>query len=108
VNTIAASLAQISMAVSEAAGRSEEIFHGADSHSMSAERMVSSMSEISKVAERNASAIEELSRTARTQLDAVSAIVESSQALASLAEQLGAILRAFRTGDEAATGSRGA
>jgi methyl-accepting chemotaxis protein len=104
VNTIAASLGQISMAVSEAAGRSEEIFHGADSHSMSAERMVSSMNEISKVAAGNALAIEDVSRTARTQLETVSAIAESSQALASLAEQLGVILRAFRTTDEVATG----
>ena len=104
VNTIASSLGQISMAVSEAAGRSEEIFHGADSHSMSAERMVSSMDEISKVAEGNASVIEEVSLTARTQLEAVSEIAESSQALASLAEQLGVILRSFRTGDEIAVG----
>ncbi len=36
VNTIAASLEQISMAVGEAAARSEEIFHGADSHAMHA------------------------------------------------------------------------
>ena len=34
VNTIAASLEQISMAVSEAAARSEEIFHGADTQSL--------------------------------------------------------------------------
>ena len=34
VNTIAAALAQISAAVSEAAGRAEEIFHGADSYAM--------------------------------------------------------------------------
>jgi methyl-accepting chemotaxis protein len=101
VNTIAASLGQISMAVSEAATRAEEIFHGADSHSMSAERMVSSMDEISKVAESNASAIEEVAHTARIQLEAVSTIVDGSQALASLADQLRAVLRTFRTADEA-------
>jgi len=101
VNTIAASLGQISMAVSEAATRAEEIFHGADSHSMSAERMVSSMDEISKVAENNASAIEEVAHTARIQLEAVSTIVDGSQALASLADQLRAVLRTFRTADEA-------
>jgi methyl-accepting chemotaxis protein len=101
VNTIASSLGQISMAVSEAAARAEEIFHGADSHSMSAERMVSSMDEISKVAENNASAIEEVAHTARLQLEAVSAIVDGSQALASLADQLRAVLRTFRTADEA-------
>ena len=37
VNTIASALGQISTAVSEAAQRSEEIFHGADSHSLNAQ-----------------------------------------------------------------------
>ncbi len=97
VNTIAASLEQISMAVSEAAARSEEIFHGADSQAMSTERMVTSMDEISKVAGSNASAIEDVARTARTQLEAVTSTLDSSEALAKLADQLRGALGSFRT-----------
>jgi methyl-accepting chemotaxis protein len=100
VNAIASSLEQISMAVSEAAARSEEIFHGADQQSMSTERMVTSMSEISKVAGGNAVAIEEVSRTARTQLEAVAATVESSEALTTLADELRGVLGRFETGSE--------
>jgi methyl-accepting chemotaxis protein len=97
VNTIAASLEQISMAVSEAATRSEEIFHGADTQSMSTERMVSSMDEISKVSKGNAAAIEDVSRTARSQLEAVTATLDSSEGLASLADELRGSLGSFRT-----------
>jgi methyl-accepting chemotaxis protein len=97
VNTIAASLEQISMAVSEAAARSEEIFHGADTQSTSTERMVKSMDEISKAARVNAAAIEEVSRTARSQLDAVTSTLDSSEALARLADQLRSALGSFRT-----------
>jgi methyl-accepting chemotaxis protein len=100
VNTIASSLEQISMAVSEAATRSEEIFHGADQQSMSTERMVSSMAEISKVAGSNAVAIEEVSRTARTQLEAVAATVDNSEELTALAEELRGVLGRFETGPE--------
>ena len=98
VNTIASSLEQISMAVSEAAARSEEIFHGADQQSMSTERMVSSMADISKVASSNALAIEDVSRTTRTQLEAVAATVESSEALTALADELREVLGRFETG----------
>ena len=98
VNTIAASLEQISMAVGEAAARSEEIFHGADTQSMSTASMVSSMDEIAKVARGNAAAIENVSRTARKQLEAVTATVESSEALSSLADELRRVLTSFRTG----------
>jgi methyl-accepting chemotaxis protein len=101
VNTIAASLEQISMAVSEAAARSEEIFHGADSQSTSTERMVSSMDEISKVANGNAVAIEEASRTARSQLESVTQTLDSSQALSNLADELRSSLRSFRTDPDA-------
>jgi len=103
VNTIAASLGQISTAVSEAASRSEEIFHGADSHAMSAQRMVGSMSEIGEVASGNAKGIEEVARTARAQLDTVTAMVESSEALNALAEELRGSLRGFHTGAEGVT-----
>jgi methyl-accepting chemotaxis protein len=92
------------MAVSEAAARSEEIFHGADQQSMSTERMVSSMSEISKVAGSNAVAIEDVSRTARTQLEAVAATVESSEALTTLADELRGVLGRFETGSESVSG----
>jgi methyl-accepting chemotaxis protein len=100
VNTIAASLGQISMAVGEAATRSEEIFHGADVHTMSAERMVASVEEIGKVGIGNAKSIEEVSQTAREQLEAVSAVVGRSGDLAALAEELRGVLRAFDIGAE--------
>ena len=99
VNTIAASLGQISMAVGEAAGRSEEIFHGADVHTMSAERMVSSVEEIGKVGVENARSIEEVAQTAREQLESVSAIVDRSGDLAELAEELRGVLRRFHVGE---------
>jgi len=98
VNTIAASLEQISMAVSEAASRAEDIFHGADSHATSAERMVTSMQEIAGVASGNAQGVEEVAHTARCQLEAVSAMVEGSEALANLAEEMRGSLRGLRTG----------
>jgi methyl-accepting chemotaxis protein len=97
VNTIASSLEQISMAVSEAAARSEEIFHGADNQAVSTERMVTSMDEISKVAKGNAAAIEEVSCTARSQLEAVTATLDSSEALAKLADEMRGSLKRFRT-----------
>jgi len=97
VNTIAASLSQISAAVSEAATRSEEIFHGADSQTMSAERMVAAMSDIAKMATGNPDAISDVSRTAETQLAAVTIIAEGSRALAALAEDLRVVARSFQT-----------
>jgi len=99
VNTIAASLEQISMAVSEAATRAEEIFHGADSHAVSTERMVSSIDEIAKAVAARSDAIDEVSHSARRQLDAVSSIADSSEWLASVAEELRGVLTRFRTGE---------
>jgi len=97
VNTIAVSLEQISMAVSEAAARSEEIFHGADSHAMSTERIVNSIDEISKAVTSRADAVDGVSRTAGRQLQAVDAIVHSSDALTRLAEELRTALSSFGT-----------
>jgi methyl-accepting chemotaxis protein len=97
VNTIAASLEQISRAVSEAATRSEEIFHGSDDQSKSTERMVSSMKEISKVARGNATAVDEVSRTAASQLEALTSTLANSEALSKLADELRGSLGSFRT-----------
>ncbi len=108
VNTIADSLGEISMAVGEAATRSEEIFHGADNHAMSAERMVTSMSELKTSAEDNDSAQEEISRMASGQLQAVSKIVEGSQELLTVAEALREHLSFYRTAQSGtAAGSAG-
>ena len=97
VNTIADSLGQISLAVGEAATRSEEIFHGADQHAMSAERMVTAMSELKTSAEGSDAAQEEVSRMARGQLGAVSTIVDGSQELLTVAEELRELLSFYRT-----------
>ncbi|MCP5039552.1 MAG: methyl-accepting chemotaxis protein [bacterium] len=97
VNTIADSLGQISMAVGEAAARSEEIFHGADTHASSAERMVTAMSELKSGAEGTDAAQEEVSRMARGQLDAVSKIVDGSKELLTVAEELRELLSFYRT-----------
>jgi methyl-accepting chemotaxis protein len=107
VNTIASTLGEISNAVSESAARSEEIFHGADSHSMSADRMVASVGEIAKVAASNAKAVEEVSRTAESQLSEVSAIVGSSEAFVALADELHRATRDFRAGDSEAADEEG-
>jgi methyl-accepting chemotaxis protein len=100
VNTIASALGEISNAVGEAAARSEEIFHGADSHFMNADRMVSSVAEIAQVAVDNAASVEEVARTAQSQLEEVSAMVHSSEDLVSLAEQLRVATRDFRAEDD--------
>ncbi|MBW2272673.1 MAG: methyl-accepting chemotaxis protein [Deltaproteobacteria bacterium] len=106
VNTIADALGQISMAVSEAAARAEEIFHGADSHAMSAERMVTATDELKKGAAVSAAKVEEVARTAREQLAAVSKVVDGSEDLVALAERLRAVLRGYRTSEtEAQTAS---
>jgi len=97
VNTIASSLEQISMAVSEAAERSEAIFHGADSHAMHSESMVASMSEIAQVAAGNGKAIEQVASTTDAQLATVGAIATKASTLASLAEELHRGLHNFRT-----------
>ena len=97
VNIIADSLSQISMAVGEAAARSEEIFHGADSHAMNTERMVASMDEIAAGATGSADSIAEVSATAQKQLGAVSEIVDSSRSMTDLAQSLREVLRNFRT-----------
>jgi len=99
VNTIAGSLSQISMAVGEAAARSEEIFHGADTHAMNAERMVASMDEISQGATGNADSIAGVSRIVQTQLGGVSEIVVAANSMTELAEQLRGVLRGFRAGN---------
>jgi methyl-accepting chemotaxis protein len=99
VNTIADALGQISMAVSEAAARAEEIFHGADSHALSAERMVTATEELKKGAEGSAAKVDEVALTAREQLEAVSRVVDGSENLVALAEQLRALLRGYRTKD---------
>ena len=100
VNTIADSLEQIRSAVSEASSRAEEIFQGADTRAHEAESMVESMDEIGRVAARGAEAIEEAASTSRAQLERMSEMVESSQTLTTLAEDLRGVLRRFQTGDE--------
>jgi len=97
VNTIADSLGEIRTAVGEAAARSEEIFHGADDHATSAERMVMSMTELKTSAEDNSQAQEEISNMASRQLEAVSKIVVGSQELITVAEALRESLRLYRT-----------
>lgn len=97
VNTIADSLGEISKAVGEAAARSEEIFHGADQHAMSAERMVTAMSELKGSTDESDSAQEEVARMARGQLGAVSKMVEGSQELSTVAEELRQLLSYYRT-----------
>ncbi len=101
IDTVAASLEQIRLAVSEAARRAEEIFEGADSHTRDVERMVGSMDEIAKVAARNAEAIEGVASTTEAQLSSMSSMVGSSQTVSQLAEQLRAALRRFETGHDA-------
>ncbi len=98
IDTVAASLAQIRSAVGEAARRAEEIFEGADTQSMDVQRMVESMQEIGRVATRNADAIEGVAGTSRGQVESMTHLVESSQALHGLAEELHEVLRRFDTG----------
>lgn len=97
VNAIADSLGEISMAVGEAATRAEEIFHGADNHAMSAERMVTSMSELKGSADESDAAQDEVTRMARGQLGAVSKMLEGSQELETVAKQLRENLSSYRT-----------
>jgi len=97
VNTIAGALGQISTAVSEAAQRAEEIFHGADSHSLNAQAMVSAVEEIAKVAGDNGRGITEFNETVRSQLRTLGEIFASAEALAGLAGELDRSLTIFRT-----------
>jgi len=97
VNTIAGALGQISTAVSEAAQRAEEIFHGADSHSQNAQVMVSAIEEIAKVAGGNGRRVNEFTETIRGQLQTLGEIFVSSEALAGLAYELERSLTTFQT-----------
>jgi methyl-accepting chemotaxis protein len=98
VNTIAGALAQISMAVSEAATRSEEIFHGADSHSLNAQSMVSAIEEVAKVASGNGRSVATLGETLNGQLRTVDDITRSAEAVSRLANELERSLTIFQTG----------
>ena len=102
VNTIAGALQQISQAVSEAATRSEEIFHGADSHSLNAQSMVAAIEEIAKVASTNGRSVAELDRTMDGQLHTVDEIHRASERVSELAGELASSLTIFRTGQAAA------
>ena len=98
VDTIAASLEQIRSAVGEAARRAEEIFEGADSQSMDAQRMVESMDEISRMAADNARVIGGSTSTSKAQVASMTRMVSSSQDLNGLAEKMYELLRRFETG----------
>jgi methyl-accepting chemotaxis protein len=97
INTIAGALAQISMAVSEAATRSEEIFHGADSHSLNAESMVAAIEEIAKVAGGNGKSVSDLTNTMGGQQQTLEEIFGSAGAVSRLAAELEASLTFFQT-----------
>lgn len=98
IDTIASSLAHIRAAVSEAATRAEEIFHGADGHTNDVDRMVSSMDEIARVAERNASAIDAVVASTQRQVTLMTEMVSSSTSMTDLTESQRGALRRFRTG----------
>ncbi len=102
INTIAGALAQISMAVSEAATRSEEIFHGADSHSLNAESMVTAIEEIAKVAGGNGRSVSDLTDTMLGQRQTLEEIFDSAGAVSRLAGELEASLTFFQTEGSAA------
>jgi methyl-accepting chemotaxis protein len=102
INTIAGALAQISMAVSESATRSEEIFHGADSHSLNAESMVAAIEEIAKVAGGSGQNVVELNETMRGQQRTLGEIFDSAGAVRRLASELEASLTFFQTGAQLA------
>jgi methyl-accepting chemotaxis protein len=107
INLIAGALAQISMAVSEAATRSEEIFHGADSHSWNAQSMVEAIEEIAKVAGGNGKSVAGLDDTMRRQVETLAQILSSAETVTQLARELDASLNFFRTGGVGA-GAEGA
>ena len=98
VNTIALSLEQIRAAVGEASSRAEDIFQGADTQARDAERIASSMAEISSLAAANAQSVDEVAGTSSDQTAAVAETVGSVDSLTELAEELRAALRHFETG----------
>ena len=98
MDTMAHSLEHIRSAVSEAASRAEEIFHGTDSHTQSLERMVDSMDEVARVAAGNATALDAVVTTSGDQVGSMADMVTSSKSLTELAEQLRVVLRGFDTG----------
>ena len=98
VDTLAHSLGHIRSAVGEAASRAEEIFHGADSHTQSLDRMVAAMDEVAKVAGGNAAAIDGVVTTSQGQVASMTEMVASSRSLNGLAEKLQEVLRRFQTG----------
>lgn len=98
VNTIAGALAQISMAVSEASTRSEEIFHGADTHSLNAQSMVAAIEEIAKVASGNGRSVSELGKAMSGQIRTVDDIYRSAESVSRLAVELETSLTIFQTG----------
>ncbi len=102
IKLIAGALEQISMAVSEAATRSEEIFHGADSHTLNAESMVAAIEEIAKVASGNGESVAELNGSMQGQQRTLGEIFDSSGELSRLAAELEASLTFFQTGGEIA------
>jgi methyl-accepting chemotaxis protein len=104
VDTMAVSLEHIRAAVGEAAQRSEEIFHGSDSHTRDLDRMVGAMDEIAKVGERNAVAIDGVALTSQQQLESMREMVASSQSLSELSEQLRGVLLRFATRSATAPG----
>jgi methyl-accepting chemotaxis protein len=102
VDTIAKSLTHIRGAVSEAAARAEEIFHGADAHTRDVERMASSMDDISRVAEGNALAIDGVAASTQRQVTLMTEMVKSSKSLTDLADEQRGFLRRFQTGGPSA------
>jgi methyl-accepting chemotaxis protein len=108
VNTIADSLGEISMAVGEAAARSEAIFHDADEHAISAERMVAAMSELKGSTEESDTTHSEVARMASGQLGAVSKMVGGSLELSTAAEELRELLSHYRTAGGGSEGEGGA
>ncbi|MFK7894904.1 MAG: methyl-accepting chemotaxis protein [Myxococcota bacterium] len=97
VNLIANALAQISKAVSEAATRSEEIFHGADGHSLNAQSMVEAIEDIAKVADGNGRSVAELNATMDAQGLTMQEIFSSASAVSGLVRELESALTFFRT-----------
>jgi methyl-accepting chemotaxis protein len=98
VNTIALSLEQIRGAVGEASTRAEDIFQEADTQARDAERIVSSMAEISNLGAANARSVDEVAGTSADQTSSVAETVGSVGSLTELAEELRAALRRFETG----------
>ena len=107
VDTIASSLTHIRAAVSEAATRAEDIFHGADTHTRDVERMASSMDEIARVAESNAEAIGGVVATTQRQVSLMTEMVASSKSMSDLAEEQRGALRRFHTAAPSYEGDAG-